>query len=129
MSAPKFTPGSWTAEDRGDRIAIHQPDNAPVWLGEVASVELSDLDDEQDGTARANASLIAAAPDHALLLAAFSKGAVRWEPFSLNTRFVKDTGKGELCVDGLRYVTALDAFGCPVLTDHLRAAVAKAVAT
>lgn len=63
-------------------------------------------------TALANARLIAAAPDHALIGWAMCVQDGRWEEWS--------GGKGEFCFAGLRHATKLDEFGCPVLTDHLR---------
>lgn len=72
-------------------------------------------DDEED---EANARLIAAAPDHATALRLIISGKARWEPW--------DDVRGEFCIGGLRYSTELDEFGCPVVTDHVRAVIAKA---
>lgn len=67
----KHTPGPWTFEDREDRVVIHQPEGAPVWLAEVASIDMMSLDEEQDAVSRENCALIAAAPDLADALEAF----------------------------------------------------------
>jgi hypothetical protein len=67
---------------------------------------------------RANAHLIAAAPDHALIGWAMCVQDGTWEEWG--------PGKGEFCFCGMRYATSLDQFGCPVLTDALRAAITKA---
>jgi hypothetical protein len=67
---------------------------------------------------KANARLIAAAPDHALVCWAMCVQDATWEEWG--------SGKGEFCFAGLRHSTHLDEFGCPVLTDNLRAAIAKA---
>lgn len=66
----------------------------------------------------ANARLIASAPDHALIGWAMCVQDGTWEEWS--------TGAGEFCFCGLRYATRLDEFGCPILTDALRAALSLA---
>lgn len=55
----------------------------------------------------ANARLIAAAPDHALVAWGLAHGLIRWEPT-------------ELCGFGLRHSTKLDDSGVPKLTPALR---------
>ena len=68
----------------------------------------------------ANARLIAAAPDHALICWAVCVAAGRWEPSS---------NGGEFCINGIRYSTKLDEFGCPVVNGPIRAAILKAQGT
>lgn len=68
----------------------------------------------------ANAKLIAAAPDHALLLAALVSGKAQWKPLDAFN------GMGEVAIDGLRYTARLDEFGCPIVESGLRAALRKA---
>jgi hypothetical protein len=64
----------------------------------------------------ANARLIAAAPDHALICWAMCVQDATWE------EWVPFDGKGEF-IFGLRYATALDEFGCPKLRPALREAI------
>lgn len=59
-----------------------------------------------------------ARPDHTLLLRQIVSGRARWEPFEVSSQ-----GRGEVCVDGRRYVTHLDADGCPVVGEGLREAL------
>jgi hypothetical protein len=58
------------------------------------------------------------APDHALLLAALVSGRVYLNPYSAHTTVVVD-GQHE-------FECPLDPFGCPILSDALRAALAPA---
>ena len=67
----------------------------------------------------ANARLIAASPDHALVLRLITSGKAMW-------RIWGPDHQGELCIDGVRYATKLDEFGCPELHPLLRAAISKA---
>ena len=60
------------------------------------------------------------ASDHALLLAAICAGKAWWRPFSLPRT-------GDVCVGKRTWLCKLDAYGCPILTDTLRAALAKAM--
>ena len=76
------------------------------------------LDYTLGGDSRANARLIAAAPDHAAIGWAMCVGPARWEPFG--------DMRGEFCMNGIRYLTKLDEFGVPEMTDGMRAAIAKA---
>jgi hypothetical protein len=62
-----------------------------------------------------DARLIPAAPDHAIVLREMAAGRMRWEPYP------HDPNRGELCFNGLRHSTRLDEFGCPEITDVLRA--------
>ncbi len=66
-----------------------------------------------------NARLIAAAPDHALLLRCICRGLARWEQW-------EDGQRGEICCGGMRYATHLDDFGCPVVSEHVRGVLTKA---
>lgn len=56
--------------------------------------------------------------DHTLLLRGLIAGAIRWESWGSD-------GRGELCINGLRHATQLDAHGVPALTNSVRAALAK----
>lgn len=67
--------------------------------------------------AEANARLIAAAPDHALLLAAIVSGRARVEPLGASV---------EVCTGGLRYATKLGENGCPLVSDVIRTALLRA---
>lgn len=98
------TPGPWTVEHG---VEVYSADSRPV-----ADCSATDFTGVQ---ACANARLIAAAPDHALVAGALVTGVLRYEPFA-NTN-----ASGELCFNGLRHATGLDEFGVPRLTDHLRA--------
>jgi hypothetical protein len=68
-------------------------------------------------TDKANAQLIAAAPDHALICWAMCVQDGRWE------EWVPYDGSGEFVFAGLRYATRVDEFGCPKLTPALRRAI------
>jgi hypothetical protein len=57
------------------------------------------------------AALLGAAPDYALLLAGIMSGFV-------------DVSGPDVVVKGMYYVVDYDEFGCPILTDKLRAAIA-----
>lgn len=74
-----------------------------------------------DPVARAAAldELHAFAADHALYAATVTADKARWLPFSSND------GRGEIALDGLRYVTRLDACGVPVLHEGIRIAMRK----
>lgn len=65
--------------------------------------------------------LIESAPDHALYAAALTAGVARWEPFAGRQEI------GEVCVDGMRHSANIDDFGVPVLSDHLRKCLKKAL--
>jgi hypothetical protein len=67
------------------------------------------------------AQLIAAAPDHALIARAMTLGVATFERWP-------QPGKGEICFAGLRYATALDQFGVPLLSASTRHELAAAVA-
>lgn len=70
-------------------------------------------------TAAANARLIAAAPDHAIVLRGLANLTLRWETFDGSET------RGELCYNGVRHTTTTDEFGCPQLTDALRSALVE----
>lgn len=73
----------------------------------------------------ATTRLVTAAPDHALLAAAFAARIARWEPFSGTA----DPRSGELCTKGFRYATHLDEFGVPILNRNTRAILIQAMET
>jgi hypothetical protein len=130
MSREAHTPGPWELGDPGRDPAAEKTvrtlysgatilGELDVWLGSFAN------------ESEANARLIAAAPDHALICWAMCVQDARWEEWA--------DGKGEFCFAGLRHSTKLDEFGAPILTNGLRAlltadrarsaAIAKAKAT
>ena len=89
--------------------------------GKTSNRVLASFDGDGDGPDDqdiANARLIAAAPDHALICWAMCIAAGRWEPFG--------DGRGEFCINGMRYSTNLDEFGCPVVNATIRAAIVRA---
>ncbi|KRG39120.1 hypothetical protein ARC78_14980 [Stenotrophomonas pictorum JCM 9942] len=131
MSEFKGTPGPWSVID-GVRVhaalGADSGDGAPAdstdgWcIADVSSVP----DTSYLGTPtqlgyevmRANARLIAAAPDHAMVCRVLCAGIAYWRSWG--------DRKGEFCMDGLCYATQLDDFGCPVVTNGMRVAIAKA---
>jgi hypothetical protein len=128
------TPGPWECQighsDWGmptAHIILREGDtgnDSDAWIAEIPSVTpycmgASRKDKDRAAAQAANARLIAAAPDHALICWAMCIAAGRWEPFG-------DGLKGEFCINGLRYSTEMDEFGCPAVTDALRAALSKA---
>lgn len=114
MSAPIF--GPWYANEQcnedGDYWLVHASDHEAPPLGNA----VCRLPGTDQGAWRAR--LIAAAPDHALIAAALCAGVARWNAWS--------AGKGEVCLRGYCFVTALDAFGVPEVTDALRGALSEA---
>lgn len=118
-SAP--TPGPWAYYQRLTASENHKGfgvfailQNEKRFIADVSPVITDESGDASDeGTA--NASLIANAPDHALLLAAICAGIARWEPAT-----------HEIAIAGLRYSVDIDNFGCPALASHIRRAIAKA---
>ena len=70
-------------------------------------------------------ALIASAPDHALLLAAITRGVVNAN--SAGLFIISKEAKGQSAVDGKIYWHTLDPFGCPILTDECRAAIINAL--
>lgn len=80
----------------------------------LASIQTSYDVDKASRIAR----LIAAAPDHALIVWAMCVGAGSWQPI--------DDLSGEFCINGIRHFTKLDEFGCPVMTAGMRDAIRKA---
>ena len=107
------TPGPWFLDRRG--------------LGTLGSVETEDgdviaqamqvEDDPKHEKRTANARLIAAAPDHALVARLLASGVLRWIDSGLCLYF---DGLHQSC-----YGTTLDEFGVPILTDELRRDIAK----
>ena len=103
------TPGPWINDDG----IISPPDNCDghVWIADCRSAT----------NAIANARLIAAAPDHAMIAAVLCAGVARWEPYH--------GPKGEFCIEGFCHSTTMDEFGVPSMTHALRAAIDRALAT
>lgn len=116
----KHTPGPWVLmpEFHGDHGQYYITDEADG--SEVASVTA--WIGEHQPEAEANARLIGAAPDHALICWAMCVAAGRWEPSG-------DGRGGEICINGIRYPTKLDEFGCPIVNGSIRAAISKAGGT
>lgn len=106
--ASQHTPGPWTIRDGsfidGEGFAC------------LAHVRAAHVPHEHE--AIANARLIATSPDHALICWALCAGAGRWEGW--------DAKRGEFCINGMRYSTKLDEFGCPIVTDLMREAILTA---
>lgn len=121
MSAGKHTEGEWYVLGEDELPGIAFVEIASGELGTSSHRTIGWIGCAPDGISdedRANARLIAAAPDHALACWAMCVGAGRWEPLG--------SGGGEFCIHGIRHVTTLDEFGCPVLTDLLRAEIIAA---
>jgi hypothetical protein len=118
MSAPSFTPAPWSVAPFLTVAVTTSPDED----GNVRSIALSHFYDRSVAgskeEAEANARLIAAAPDHADICWAMCMAAGRWEPWG--------DGRGEFCINGMRYTTELDEFSAPIVTPALRAQIAKA---
>lgn len=116
---PSFTPGPWAVrresaiDYRPNMIVGAEGQSLVAWCA-GGGPKRAVMGPEED----ANARLIAAAPDHALICWAMCVGAGRWEPFG--------DGRGEFCMNGLRHVTELDEFGCPRVTASMRDALSKA---
>jgi hypothetical protein len=141
-SGAPFTPGPWKTGDCDSSIIWAAGYRSVKWIesepgpeaveiatapypgwGRKAVLDALSLDDferrdEWEAECRANARLIAAAPDHALICWAMCVGAGAWDPWG--------DGRGEFCMNGVRHATALDEFGAPVVTPALRAALCKA---
>lgn len=110
-----ISPAPWSVVpyNDGDSLVVHdaRPDHRVCFMatahreGDMARIE-------------ANARLIAAAPDHALVAAALCLGVARWNAFGPR--------QGEFCIRGFCYVTELDEFGVPTMTDALRASLRAA---
>jgi hypothetical protein len=115
MMGMKFTPGPWRVDDRRDAdgcLQVQAEHRGPGSSYCVAAVNFWDC-------AEANARLVAAAPDHALIGWAMCVQDGTWEewaPFD---------GSGEFCFAGLRYTTRLDEFGIPKVTPALREAITQ----
>jgi hypothetical protein len=122
MPENKHTPGPWHRSESGDTTYII---GHPTWPcsrnGHEQEWEVAVIDDllgEHPAEARANARLIAAAPDHALIGWAMCVAAGRWEPLG--------DMSGEFCINGIRHMTKLDEFGCPAMSAGMRVAILKA---
>lgn len=118
MSALKATSGPWAHEQTDADEAIFV--SAGAWPYGSTICEISLKQNPREGDNHANAALIAAAPDHALICWAMCVQDATWD------EWVPFDGKGEFCFAGLRYATKLDEFGCPAPTPALRAALARA---
>lgn len=115
MSVERHTPGPWFGD------GTDHEGNRMVYI--ESGYEIAILPrwwDTGPGEAEieANARLIAAAPDHALIGWAMCVGPGRWEPWG--------DGRGEFCINGIRHATRLDEFGMPMMTENLRATILKA---
>lgn len=118
----KHTPGPWEFDEagvgkNGDFVVTEYFVRRE---GDDVAIANDILDPETLKASEANARLIAAAPDHAMLAAVLASGKARWEPLP------GSCDSGEVCFGGIRYHTRLDEFGVPAMTDALRAAIAKA---
>jgi hypothetical protein len=115
----KHTPGPWSclSPSLSGHTTIRGPsgcDVAAVAYRSEANFTVRFGGDLPDPEADANARLIAAAPDHALIAWAMCVQDGTWEEWD-------GQGRGEFCFAGLRHATRLDEFGAPILTDNLRA--------
>jgi hypothetical protein len=119
--AAKHTPGPWQLGERYGMLKteIIAPQAgravATVWTHEQPTVR-EPRETKPSEAGQANAHLIAAAPDHALICWAMCVQDGTWEEWPFD-------GRGEFIFAGLRYATALDEFGCPKLTPALREAI------
>lgn len=110
----KHTPGPWTVKAIDGEYCVVGP-------GGTKHVQ-SDMREAAECVAKYlnTAWRETGGPDHAMVLRMIARGVLRWEPFRAGG------DAGELVFAGLRHSTQLDEFGCPILTDALRAAIAKA---
>lgn len=119
----KHTPGPWMADywryDITQNIRIRRLGERPE---ETVAVIIKSDDPVFEIMNEANAQLIASAPDHALMLSVLATRKAHWVQWDGGTQ-------GEFCMDGLRLYTTLDEFGCPQMTEPIRAAIAKAEGT
>lgn len=129
----RVTQGPLVVEDISDtnsvlRLAVVEP----ITRGTVAIMSCARDDAEAVDATRADADLAALAYDHALLTRALFSGKAR-----LNIE-VRGHASGDVVPPSITVlagqdrfwaytVEALDAAGCPVLTEELRAALRKAV--
>lgn len=118
MSRPPITPGRWAVSTITPLcIVAHDPADEEMVVN-VALALSGNILPSTDETARANAGLIVLAPDHAEIGWAMCVAAGRWEPWG--------DGRGEFCMNGLRFATKLDPFGIPEVTPPLREQIARA---
>lgn len=115
----QHTPGPWRV--RAGLTMYVMADLGNGWLQEVCAVGPA-MPGGYGVIQNANARLIASAPEHQLALYAIANLGARWESF-------QGIDFGEFCIGGVRYPSKLDEFGCPVIDDFIRAAIAKAKAT
>jgi hypothetical protein len=117
----KCTPEKWAIEERMAHPSLRTPANTEIECivragtgNTFAIVQLGGrgATSMQPDDIRANASLISAAYDHALVASTLASGKLRWEPAT-----------NELCFNRIRRATELDPFGVPRLSDGLRAAL------
>ena len=108
------TPGPWTMRVTKKLVYVFGPKRRYITQRTIQFIS-KDKRERVIG----DCELIAGAPDHAVFAAAVCKGVARWEPFS------GSSDRGEVCCNGMRYSTILDEFGCPILSVHSRAALAK----
>lgn len=127
MSKWKHTPGPWHWNEQGwvyadvpDGITINGASD-PYYGGHMVAESIS----------LANGPLIAAAPDHALLLAAMSSGKATFERHGLElwVLVLRDFATFEKAWWERFKDVSLDAFGCPVMTTEMRAALNLAMAS
>lgn len=116
------TPGPWHWNDRGwiyadvpDGILVGPcPEDVAYYGGYLVAESVS----------RCNGPLLAAAPDHALVLAAIAAGKATFESDGAKGKnlLVKiEHGPGWNPSDvWLRFPVEVDAFGCPILTPEMR---------
>ena len=115
-----ITPGPWEARHDPRNGSGEVVANGRVVAGCVWSTVRGDLvSAEALAQARANTDLIAAAPDHALLLAAMCAGKALLVPTTNGVALVYAQTEG--------VAVTLDAQGCPVIDDRLRAALREAM--
>lgn len=130
----QHTPGPWFYRpDRHDDWGlVKDADGMPVATANMSARHPAEKADYVPGVGfpeppeiTANGILITAAPDHALLLAALVSGRAHMTRLGKH-KFSPDD-RAELVIDGKTLaVVPLDPYGCPILTDALRAALTEA---
>ncbi len=121
----KHTPGPWAVGETdtfGTRVQAAEahlhPQSGHLGSRMYVHAQIAICREVTAGACEANAKLIAAAPDHALICKAMCVAEGRWEPWG--------DGRGEFCISGIRHATKLDEFGCPEVTPGMRTAIEKA---
>jgi hypothetical protein len=113
MSA-QHTKGPWEVRYRFGRLTtVVGRQRYPIC--DTGTAPLAETNQRRE---EANARLIAASPDHALICRAMCVGVARWEMWS--------DCRGEFCIGGIRHSTKLDEFGVPTMTVSMRAAITQA---